>query len=96
MPEEWYASDEARSIAEVVMAVQKTNGGWMKNSQMHKLTEEEMMDLMRKKREHSCLDNYATTQEMRFLAHVYRFDVSADGAATEMSVIALLFFADWR
>ena len=74
MPEEWYASDEARSIAEVVMAVQKTNGGWMKNSQMHKLTEEEMMDLMRKKREHSCLDNYATTQEMRFLAHVYRYN----------------------
>lgn len=74
MPEAWYASDEARSIAEVVMAVQKTNGGWMKNSQMHKLSEEEMMDLMRKKREHSCLDNYATTQEMRFLAHVYRYN----------------------
>ncbi|MBR4263068.1 MAG: pectate lyase [Paludibacteraceae bacterium] len=74
MPEEWYASDEALSIAEVVMAVQKTNGGWMKNSQMHKLSEEEMMDLMRKKRDHSCLDNYATTQEMRFLAHVYRYN----------------------
>ena len=74
MPEAWYASDEARSVAEVVMAVQKTNGGWMKNSQMHKLSEEEMMDLMRKKREHSCLDNYATTQEMRFLAHVYRYN----------------------
>lgn len=74
MPEEWYASDEARSIAEVVMAVQKTNGGWMKNSQLHKLSEDEMMDLMRKKRDHSCLDNYATTQEMRFLAHVYQYN----------------------
>ena len=73
MPEEWYASEKAQQIAEVVMAVQKTNGGWYKNSQMHKLSEEEMMDLMRKKRDHSCLDNYATTQEMRFLAHVYKY-----------------------
>ncbi len=70
MPEEWYASEKAQQIAEVVMTVQKVNGGWYKNSQMHKLTEEELMDLMRKKREHSCLDNYATTQEMRYLAHV--------------------------
>ena len=74
MPEEWYASDEARSIAEVVMAVQKSNGGWMKNDQLHKLTEEQMLKLMQKKREHSCLDNYATTQEMRFLAHVYQYN----------------------
>lgn len=74
MPEEWYASEKAQQIAEVVMAVQKTNGGWMKNSQMHKLTEDELLDLMRKKRDHSCLDNYATTQEMRFLAHVYQYN----------------------
>ena len=71
MPEEWYSSDKARDIAEVVLAVQKTNGGWMKNDQMHKLTEEQFLTLMRKKKEHSCLDNYATTQEMRYLAHVY-------------------------
>lgn len=74
MPEEWYASDEARSIAEVVMAVQKSNGGWMKNDQLHKLTEEQMLSLLQKKREHSCLDNYATTQEMRFLARVYQYN----------------------
>lgn len=73
MPEEWYASDKARQIAEVVMVVQKTNGGWMKNDQMHKLTEDQMLDLMRKKKDHSCLDNDATTQEMRFLAHVYYY-----------------------
>ena len=74
LPEEWYASDEARSIAEVVMAVQKSNGGWMKNDQLHKLTEEQMLSLLQKKREHSCLDNYATTQEMRYLAHVYQYN----------------------
>ena len=74
MPEEWYASEQAQQIAEIVMAIQKTNGGWYKNTQMHKLTEEQLLDLMRKKREHSCLDNYATTQEMRFLAHVYKYN----------------------
>ena len=74
MPEEWYASEKAQQIAEVVMAIQKTNGGWYKNTQMHKLTEDQLLDLMRKKREHSCLDNYATTQEMRFLAHVYQYN----------------------
>ena len=74
MPEQWYASTEAQHIADVVMAIQKVNGGWYKNSQMHKLTEEELLDLMRKKRDHSCLDNYATTQEMRFLAHVYKYN----------------------
>ena len=73
MPEEWYASDEARAVAEVVMAVQKSNGGWMKNDQLHKLSEEQMLTLLQKKREHACLDNYATTQEMRFLAHVFRY-----------------------
>ena len=78
LPEEWYASDEARSIAEVVMAVQKSNGGWMKNDQLHKLTEEQMLSLLQKKREHSCLDNYATTQEMRYLAHVTRTSVTGN------------------
>ena len=70
MPEEWYAGEKAQQIAEVVMAIQKVNGGWYKNTQMHKLNEDELLDLMRKKREHSCLDNYATTQEMRYLARV--------------------------
>ena len=73
LPEEWYSTDKARDIAEVVLAVQKTNGGWMKNDQLHKLSEEQFLDLLRKKKDHSCLDNYATTQEMRYLAHVYRY-----------------------
>ena len=47
MPEEWYASEKAQQIAEVVMAIQKTNGGWYKNTQMHKLTEDQLLDLMR-------------------------------------------------
>lgn len=30
MNEEWYGSEEAQQIADVVLSVQKYNGGWMK------------------------------------------------------------------
>lgn len=68
----WYASDEAKDVADIVLSVQKTNGGWMKNDQLHKLTSSELATLKNARGEHSCLDNYATTQEMRFLAKVYQ------------------------
>ena len=38
MPEAWYGSAEAQGIADTVIAVQKTNGGWMKNDQLHLLS----------------------------------------------------------
>lgn len=72
MPAEWYSSQEAQDIADIVLSVQKTNGGWMKNDQLHKLTSSELTKLINARGEHSCLDNYATTQEMRFLARVYQ------------------------
>lgn len=72
MGDSWYASAEAVSVADTVLAVQKTNGGWMKNDQLHKLSTTELNALKAARGEHSCLDNYATTQEMRFLARVYR------------------------
>ena len=59
-------------VADIVLSVQKNNGGWMKNDQLHKLTASELNALQRSKGEHSCFDNYATTQEMRFLARVYQ------------------------
>ena len=55
-----------------VLYVQKVNGGWMKNDELHKLTAEQKQALYNKRNEHSCLDNAATTQEMRFLAKVYK------------------------
>ena len=78
MGAEWYGSAEAISVADTLLAVQKTNGGWMKNDQYHKLTAAELK--ARKalsgsndaRSAHSCFDNYATTQEMRFLAKVYK------------------------
>ena len=72
MPVEWYASEEAQKIGDVVIAVQKKNGGWMKNDQLHKLSNAEYKRLLSEKNTHSCLDNLATTQEIRFLAKLYK------------------------
>lgn len=69
---DWYGSEEAKQVADVVLAVQKNNGGWMKNDQLHKLSTSEYQALVNAKYDHSCLDNSATTQEMRFLAKVYQ------------------------
>ena len=78
MPEAWYGSAEAQGIADTVIAVQKTNGGWMKNDQLHLLSSADYQRLINEKNGRSCLDNVATTQEMRFLARVWK----ASGKAT--------------
>lgn len=62
MGTEWYGTDEAQRIADDVLYVQKVNGGWMKNDELHKLTAEQKQTLYDKRNEHSCLDNAATTQ----------------------------------
>ncbi len=72
MTQEWYGSQEAQDIADIVIAVQKTNGGWMKNDQLHKLSSSEYQRLLNEKNGRSCLDNMATTQEMRYLARVWK------------------------
>ncbi len=72
MPAEWYGSTEAQEIADIVIAVQKNNGGWMKNDQLHKLSSSEYQRLLGEKNGRSCLDNVATTQEMRYLARVWK------------------------
>ena len=76
MGTEWYGSAEAISVADTLLGVQKTNGGWMKNDQYHKLTSAELaarkaLTGTNGRSAHSCFDNYSTTQEMRFLAKVY-------------------------
>ena len=68
----WYGSAEAQGIADTVIAVQKTNGGWMKNDQLHLLSSADYQRLISEKNGRSCLDNVATTQEMRFLARVWK------------------------
>lgn len=68
----WYGSTESQDVADIVLAVQKNTGGWMKNDQLHNLKTSEYNNLINARDEHSCFDNYATTQEMRFLAKVWQ------------------------
>lgn len=68
----WYGSTESQYVADIVLAVQKNTGGWMKNDQLHNLSTSEYNNLINARDEHSCFDNYATTQEMRFLAKVWQ------------------------
>lgn len=72
MGEEWYGSDEARKLADILLDTQKDTGGWMKNLEFHTMSATELAAEKSKKSEHSCLDNTATTQEIRFLAKVWK------------------------
>lgn len=71
MGDEWYGSDEARSLADRVLYLQRDNGGWMKNYEVHKLSPEEVETIHNEHDQMSYLDNNSTTQEMQFLARVY-------------------------
>ena len=70
----WYASAEAQALADKVLDIQKNNGGWMKNIEVSTMSDSDYntQKSASSKAEHSCLDNVATTQEMRFLAKVYQ------------------------
>lgn len=96
MNEEWYGSEEAQQIANVVLSVQKYNGGWMKNDQLHKLTDSERQALQNKRSEHSCLDNGATTQEMRFLAKVYHKTHVEKYKESFLKALNMIFVAEKR
>lgn len=79
----WYGSDTARTVADNVIYAQKANGGWDKNiefyyrdssGEYHHISSGDLADVKNSPEhgEMSCLDNTATTQEMRFLAKVYQ------------------------
>jgi pectate lyase len=72
MGTEWYSSAQAQAIADVLLEVQKTNGGWMKNYDYHKLSSSDLAGLKNSRHDHSCLDNGSTTMEMCFLAKVWQ------------------------
>jgi PelA/Pel-15E family pectate lyase len=73
MPEDFYASKDAQDIADRVIFYQAPSGGWTKNINFHfAYTPEEMAK--RKSELHGpTIDNESTTQEMKYLAHVYRY-----------------------
>jgi PelA/Pel-15E family pectate lyase len=64
-PPEWYKSDEAKRIADVVMSYRCADGGWPKNTDTAgKPYAGKPQDL------HSTFDNSATTDELRLIARM--------------------------
>lgn len=71
----WFASAEAKQIAENVLIYQRNSGGWPKNVQMHKpLSEEkkEVLIALKTQEKGATTDNGATIQEMLYLSKMYR------------------------
>ncbi|SNR31000.1 pectate lyase [Lutibacter flavus] len=71
----WFASNEAKEIAENVLLYQRNIGGWEKNIQMHKpLSDDEKQELidLKNSTKGCTTDNGATYQEMIFLSKMYR------------------------
>lgn len=71
----WFASEEAKQIAENVLLYQRNIGGWPKNIQIQKpLSEVEKQRLVTLKSDLNEIttDNGATFQEMVFLSKMYR------------------------
>jgi len=70
----WFATAEAKAVAENVLLFQRNIGGWPKNTQMQtpltELEKQKLMDLKSITKELTT-DNRATTQEMLFLSKMY-------------------------
>ena len=71
----FFLTDEARRIAENVLAFQRCTGGWPKNIDMaRRMNDKELAQVMKDKSrcDDSTIDNNATTAQMIFLARLYR------------------------
>jgi pectinesterase len=73
MPDEWYASEEAKLVAENVVFCQQDIGGWAKNKPYHHpLSKKDSLEIIKLKPAiGATFDNGATITEMKFLAKVY-------------------------
>lgn len=73
MPVKWYASEEAKLVAENVLLSQKAIGGWEKNKAYHQpFSESEKKHYLQDKAEiGATFDNDASITELRFLARIY-------------------------
>ena len=70
MPNEWYATADAKKVAATVLFCQQDNGGWMKNKAYHLPVTKEDSGKVQEGRSGigATIDNGATTTEMIFLA----------------------------
>jgi PelA/Pel-15E family pectate lyase len=73
-PDSFFATDEAKRIADNVLAYQRITGGWPKNIAMHRPLggEIELVLADKKKCNDSTTDNDATILEMTYLARMYQ------------------------
>lgn len=80
MPDAWYATDEARTVADSVLAYQFPGGGWAKNQNWHQTPDAkkwaERAEIRKQMASESgvgaTIDNMSTTVEMLFLAKMYK------------------------
>lgn len=73
-PDQWYAGEEAKTIANNVVLYQNNNGGWLKNIDMaDPLNEAKKNRLLKEKirKIGTTIDNGATHTQLRYLARVY-------------------------
>lgn len=73
MPDEWYGSDEAKAVLEIVLKYQTEIGGWAKNTGYQDEANVKQDEWARIKQYGvgATFDNNSTLTEMRFLAKVY-------------------------
>lgn len=79
MPAEWYATADARAVADSCLKYQFPSGGWAKNQNWHETPTgkalKERMDIVQEIKSEkgigATIDNNATTSEMLLLAKVY-------------------------
>jgi len=73
MPDEWYGSDEAKAVLEIVLKYQTEIGGWAKNTGYNDEANVKQDEWARIKQTGvgAIFDNDSTLREMRFLTKVY-------------------------
>lgn len=71
MPEPWYASEEAKRVADTVLKYQYSIGGWPKNHNFHREVKLSNWETTKYSNIGATIDNGATITEMRFLAKMY-------------------------
>ncbi len=73
--ETWFATAEAQEIAQNVLLYQRNTGGWPKNIEMQEKvspSKKSELETLKTEAKGSTIDNGATTQEMLYLAKMYK------------------------
>lgn len=73
-PDSFFTTDEAKRIADNVLAFQRTTGGWPKNIPIHRPLGGELPIVLgdKDRRNDSTTDNDATILELTYLARLYQ------------------------